>query len=70
MNLVLIVFSLFTIVHFFIQKENKLFLHDLKDNSTIEIQLDKKMIQNFQVKDQFLFIFTENEISKYQINLP
>jgi hypothetical protein len=52
------------------QKENKLFLHDLKDNSTIEIQLDKKMIQNFQVKDQFLFIFTENEISKYKINLP
>lgn len=52
------------------QIENKIFLHDLKDNSTIEIQTDKKMIQNFQVKDQFLFIFTENEISKYQINLP
>lgn len=52
------------------QIENKLFFHDLKDNSTIEIQLDKKMIEKFQVKDQFLLIFTESEISKYQILLP
>ncbi|MEZ4839737.1 hypothetical protein [Flavobacterium sp.] len=52
------------------QKSNQLYFHHLNENKSFRINLVEKTIEKFQVKDQFLLIFTENEIRKYQINLP
>ncbi|MBC8883982.1 hypothetical protein H9X57_13485 [Flavobacterium piscinae] len=52
------------------QSGNQLYYHYFKDNKSSLINLGEKIIEKFQIKDQFLLIFTNNEIRKYQINLP
>jgi hypothetical protein len=52
------------------QSGNQLYYHYFKDNKSSSINLGEKIIEKFQIKDQFLLIFTNNEIRKYQINLP
>jgi hypothetical protein len=51
------------------QSGNQLYYHYFKDNKSSSINLGEKIIEKFQIKDQFLLIFTNNEIRKYQINL-
>lgn len=52
------------------QIANQLYYYDVKDNISTLIKIDEKTFESFQVKDQFLIIFTNNEISTYQISLP
>mgnify|MGYP006142431583 CR=1 FL=1 len=52
------------------QSGNQLYYHYFKDNNSSLINLGEKIVEKFRVKDQFLFIFTNNEISTYQISLP
>lgn len=52
------------------QWENNLYYYNLKEDKSTLIELDKKTFQSFRFKDQFLIIFTDNEISTYQIRLP
>lgn len=52
------------------QSGNQLFYHYFKDNKSSLINLDEKIVEKFRIKDQFLIIFTNNEISTYQISLP
>lgn len=52
------------------QRDNQLYFHRFKENNSSLIELDKKIVENFRIKDQFLIIFTNNEISTYQISLP
>ena len=52
------------------QSGNQLYYHYFKENISSPINLDEKIVEKFQVKDQFLIIFTNNEISTYQISLP
>lgn len=49
---------------------NHLYFYSLNSKNKTEIEIEEKSFVKFKIRDQFLFIFTENEISKYQINLP
>lgn len=52
------------------QSGNQLYYHYFKDNKSSQINLDEKIVEKFRIKDQFLIIFTNSEISTYQISLP
>jgi len=52
------------------QSGNQLYCHYFKENKSSPINLDEKIVEKFRIKDQFLIIFTNNEISTYQISLP
>lgn len=52
------------------QSGNQLYHHNFKENKTSQINLDEKIVEKFRIKDQFLIIFTNNEIRTYQIKLP
>ncbi len=52
------------------QSDNQLYGYYFKDKKSSLIQIDKKIVEKFRIKDQFLIIFTNSEISTYQISLP
>jgi hypothetical protein len=52
------------------KNDNQLFYFTFKDSKSSLLKLNEKIIEKFRIKDHFLFIFTNNEITKYQINLP
>lgn len=52
------------------QSDNQLYCYFFKDKKSSIIQIDKKIVEKFRIKDQFLIIFTNSEISTYQISLP
>lgn len=47
--------------------EDKIFYYSLENQLPINISIDEKMIKNFFYKDGILSIFTDNQISTYQI---
>jgi hypothetical protein len=49
---------------------NRLYFYSLSSKNKTEIEIEEKSFKKFKVREQFLIIFTENEISQYQINLP
>ena len=54
----------------FYQIENQIFYYDVKEEKSSLIEIEEKSFESFRFKDQFLTIFTNNEISIYQISLP
>lgn len=48
---------------------NQLYYHNFKEDKSSLINLGEKIVEKFRIKDQFLIIFTNSEISTYQINL-
>lgn len=51
-------------------KENELFLFDRSSSLDYKIVIKEKSFKKFYYKDQFLSIFTNQEITNYKITLP
>jgi hypothetical protein len=51
----------------FYLKEDKLFYYSIENQASMNIAVDEKMIQNFFYKDGILSIFTNYQLSTYQI---
>lgn len=54
----------------FYQIGNQLFYFDVNSKKSTLINIEEKSFESFRFKDQFLIIFTNNNISTYQISLP
>lgn len=54
----------------FYQNGNQIFYFDVKTEKSTLIDIEEKSFESFRFKDQFLIIFTNNNISTYQISLP